>query len=70
MTLHRNVGTIDRIARFAIAAALAALIVGGVATGPIVVVAVALAAVMLVTGALGFCPIYAAFGLSTCPVRR
>jgi hypothetical protein len=70
MTLQRNVGTIDRIVRFAIAAALAALIVGGVATGPIVVVAAALAAVMLVTGVMGFCPIYAVFGLSTCPARR
>lgn len=30
----------------------------------------ALGVVMLLTAAVGFCPLYALFGISTCPVSR
>jgi len=64
----KNMGTLDRILRaFVIAPALA---IGGVAaSGVLAVVLFVLAGVMVVTAAIGSCPLYAPFGLSTCPVK-
>ncbi len=70
MKLTRNVGTIDRLVRFAIAAALAAAVLTGAVTAPLAWIAGVLALTMLLTGATGFCPLYALFGIKTCPVQR
>jgi hypothetical protein len=64
--MTRNIGNYDRAARIAVAAA--ALVVGGVlgfgsAAGIVLVV---VAAIMLATGAAGFCPLYLPIHLSTC----
>jgi hypothetical protein len=67
--MKRNEGTIDRVLRVVIAAAAVA---GSAAVGFATVwgiVLLAVAAIMLVTAATGFCPLYRVFGLSTCPVR-
>ncbi|OGO54821.1 MAG: hypothetical protein A2V85_16710 [Chloroflexi bacterium RBG_16_72_14] len=70
MKLTQNVGTPDRIIRLLIGAALSAAVVAGVVTAPLAWVAGALAAIMLVTGATGFCPLYALFGIRSCPIQR
>lgn len=59
-----NEGSTDRIVRIviAVAAAIAALVVGG-AVGVVLWV---VTAIMLVTAATGFCPIYRVVGLNTC----
>lgn len=66
--MKRNEGTLDRLVRVVIAvAALAGAAALGFGTvGGIVLLVVA--AVMGVTALTGFCPLYAVFGLSTCPV--
>jgi hypothetical protein len=68
--MQRNEGTIDRLVRAGIAAVAVAAALGlGVGTvGGIVLLVVA--AVMLVTAAVGFCPLYAILGVSTCPAQR
>jgi hypothetical protein len=70
VSIRQNVGTPDRAARIVIAAVLAVAAVGGFVTGPLAILAAVAAAVMLVTGLTGFCPLYALFRVSTCPVRR
>jgi hypothetical protein len=70
MKLTHNVGTPDRIVRLLIGAALSAAVVAGVVTAPLAWVAGALAAIMLVTGATGFCPLYALLGIRSCPIQR
>ena len=63
--MTKNIGTTDRMIRIALAVLLAvgAWMVGfGTVGGAILVV---LAAVMLVTSAIGFCPLYLPFGFST-----
>ncbi len=70
MTLSKNVGTIDRIARLAIGIALLAAFAVGLVAAPWGYLALGFGAIMLATGALGFCPIYALVGLSTCPLRK
>jgi hypothetical protein len=64
-SMKLNIGNTDRIIRVIIAALLAisAWIVGFGAIGGIVLLV--LAAVMLITSAVGFCPVYAAFTFST-----
>jgi Protein of unknown function (DUF2892) len=63
--MKTNVGSIDRIARVVIGLLLIALAATGTigAWGWIGVVPLA-------TAAFGFCPLYTALGLSTCPMKK
>lgn len=66
--MKRNESTVDRIIRVVIAiAAVAGAAVLGMATVPGILLLV-VAAIMLVTAAVGWCPLYSLFGVSTCPV--
>jgi hypothetical protein len=60
-----NESNIDRILRVVAGIVLLYLGFGGVLSGGVAVVADVLGVVMLLTGAVGFCPIYALFKLST-----
>lgn len=67
----RNMGTIDRLVRALLVAPVAlaaAFVVGPLTAWGIALVA--FAGVMLVTAAIGFCPLYAPFGLRTCPAPK
>ncbi len=66
----QNEGTVDRFLRIIAAAALLGLAFAGIPAAPWLYVTVALAAILAVTGAVGFCPIYAVLRLSTRPVRH
>jgi hypothetical protein len=60
-----NMGIIDRIIRVALAGVVAALYFTRQLTGTAAVVLGVVAVVLLATGAVGFCPLYAPFKLST-----
>jgi len=64
----RNEASADRVIRavVAVAALVGALLVGLTSVFGIILVVVAL--VMAVTAAVGFCPLYRVFGMSTCKV--
>jgi hypothetical protein len=64
-----NESGLDRAIRviIAIAAVVGAAVVGFGSVGAWVLLAVA--AIMLLTAATGFCPLYRVFGISTCRVR-
>ena len=70
VTLPRNVGTIDRIARLVLGISLVAIFVAGVVAAPWGWIALALGVIMLGTAAVGYCPIYSLVGLSSCPLRK
>ncbi|MEZ4365584.1 MAG: DUF2892 domain-containing protein [Kofleriaceae bacterium] len=63
--MHTNEGTIDRILRVVVGLALLALVV----VGPKTYLGL-FGLIPLVTGLVGFCPLYRLVGLSTCPVRH
>ena len=67
--MRRNEGTIDRAIRasLGIVAIIAAFVAGA---GPLAIVLGVVAAVLLVTAAVGFCPLYRLLGVSTCAVPR
>ncbi len=65
--MRANMGTADRLFRSVIVAP--ALIVVAVVTGPVSLLSIllyALAAVMLLTSAVAYCPLYAPVKMSTC----
>ncbi len=68
--MTKNEGDLDRIVRaVAGVALLSAAFMLGVGTAVQVVLGV-VGAVLLVTAAAGFCPLYALFGVRTCPAPK
>ena len=65
MTLMTNESLIDRIVRVGLGVGLAVLLVAGVVAAPLLYVAWVVAAIALVTGIVGFCPLYALLRIST-----
>lgn len=68
--MKKNMGNTDRIVRFIIAAIFVALYFTGTVTGTIGIVLLVLAGVFVLTSLVSFCPLYAPFGLSTCPTKK
>ncbi|MFL0809019.1 MAG: DUF2892 domain-containing protein [Agarilytica sp.] len=60
-----NEGTIDRVLRVIIGLVLLSLVV----IGPKSLFGL-IGIIPLVTGLVGFCPLYKVFGLSTCPLKN
>jgi hypothetical protein len=65
MKLPGNVGSIDRVVRIVLGIGLVAVALGGSVAGPLLAVVWLVAAIALVTGAIGFCPLYFVLGIST-----
>jgi Protein of unknown function (DUF2892) len=65
--MKRNMGSVDRLLRaFVVAPVLIVLSVAVFGVGSVLgIVALVVAGVMLVTPAVGFCPAYTPFGIST-----
>jgi hypothetical protein len=67
--MNANVGNADKLIRLLIAA-VAAILAFSVGAGSLLgIVLLLVAGVMLVTAAVGFCPLYRLFGMSTCQVK-
>lgn len=67
--MKKNMGGGDRSIRILLAAVLAYLYFGGIVTGTWGLVLVILGGVFVLTSLIGFCPLYAPFGISTCSKR-
>jgi hypothetical protein len=60
-----NIGSIDKIIRIALAALLAILYFTDVVTGTLGIVSLVVAAVLVLTSLVSFCPLYAVLGINT-----
>lgn len=65
MKFTTNEAPIDRVIRIVLGIGLAALALAGTVTAPLLYVVWVVAAIALVTGIVGFCPLYALFHIST-----
>lgn len=65
MKLTINESPLDRIIRIAVGLGLAGLAITGVVTAPIAYAVWVVAAILLLTGMVGFCPLYALLHVST-----
>lgn len=63
--MKKNMGTGDRTFRVLAVFVVAALFFGNVITGTLAIVLMAFAAIFLITGFVGFCPLYALLKIST-----
>lgn len=68
--MKKNMGTTDRVIRFIIAAIIGVLYYTGTISGTLGIVLLVLAAVFVLTSFVSFCPLYAPFGISTCPKKN
>lgn len=68
--MKKNMGTADRTIRTILAVIFAVLYFTNVITGTLGIVLMVLAAVFLLTSFISFCPLYAPFGLKTCPMEK
>jgi len=64
--MKANMGTTDKAIRVAVAAVLAGLYLGNVISGTTAIVGLVVVGIFLLTSIIGFCPLYAVFGLNTC----
>ena len=64
--MKTNMGSVDKIIRVAITLIIGILIFTDVLTGTLAIVLGILAIVFLLTSLIGFCGIYAVFGINTC----
>lgn len=62
-------GTTDKAVRIIIAAVIAVLYFTNVISGTLGIVLLVLAGVFVLTSLVSFCPLYAIFGLKTCPTK-
>lgn len=65
MKVMTNEAPIDRVIRIVLGIGLAALALAGTVTAPLIYVLWTVAAIALITGIVGFCPLYAIFRIST-----
>jgi len=56
--MKTNVGTTDRVVRILLAFILAGLYFTGTLSGTIGIIAIIAAVVLVITGLIGFCPLY------------
>lgn len=68
--MKNNMGLTDRVVRVIIAAIIGILYFSGILSGTLGIVLLVVAAVFVLTSLLGFCPLYAPFGLNTCAFKK
>ena len=64
--MKSNMGTADRVVRSLVALAIVGLYATGAIGGTVAILLGVLAAVLLLTSLVGWCPAYLPFGISTC----
>lgn len=67
--MKKNMGTMDKAVRIIFALVFAGLYFADIVTGTLGIVLVVLGAVFVLTSLVSFCPLYAPFGISTCPKK-
>lgn len=64
--MQKNMGTVDRVIRIAIAAIIVALYYMGQISGTLAIVLIIVAIAFALTSLIGWCPAYLPFHISTC----
>ncbi len=67
--MKKNVGSIDKIIRIIIAVVAVYASYTGMVAAPWTYVLYAVAAIMVLTAAIGTCPIFLIFGINSCKIK-
>lgn len=68
--MKKNMGSLDRGIRIAIAVIFAVLFSTGIVTGVLGTILLIVGGVFLVTSVVSFCPLYTLIGVNTCSVKK
>jgi len=68
--MKKNMGSTDQIVRVVIALIVGVLFFTKVVSGILGFVLLAVAGIFVLTSVVSFCPLYAVFGVRTCPVEN
>ncbi len=68
--MKKNMGTVDRLIRVVLAVVASGLYISGMVTGLAGVGVMVLGGIFLAVSFLGFCPLYAIFGIKTCSTPK
>ncbi len=68
--MKKNMGSVDKIIRFVLAAVFVILYFTNLVTGTLGIFLLILAGVFVLTSLVSFCPLYLPFGLSTCSTKE
>ena len=63
--MKKNMSSVDRVVRTAVAALIAILVLTGTISGTLGIILGIVAVVMLTTSLIGFCPLYSVLGISS-----
>ena len=63
--MKKNMGTIDRVFRVLVAAAIIVLYLTNIISGIVAIILLAIAAIFILTSFISFCPLYYPFKIST-----
>lgn len=63
--MTKNMGMVDRVVRVVLALVVAVLYFTGAISGTLAIILGIVAVILLLTGIVGFCPLYAPFKIST-----
>jgi hypothetical protein len=67
--MEQNLGYTDRFIRLLAGAVLIVLFVAGVVAGTIGIITLIAGLIIMITAIIGFCPLYAAFGINSCGIK-
>lgn len=68
--MRKNLGIPDRVVRLVLAAIAAYLYSSGTISGTFGLVLLVASVIFFITSVISFCPLYAIFGINTCPVKK
>ncbi|MEP2281544.1 DUF2892 domain-containing protein [Maribacter sp.] len=68
--MKKNMGTTDKFIRFIIAAILLIAFFTDAVTGILGYVALAIAAIFILTSFVSFCPLYTLLGINSCKLKK
>lgn len=67
--MKMNLGLADRVIRLIIAVTAILLFYAGITSGALGITLIIVGAILGFTSLISFCPIYAVFGIKTCPAE-
>jgi hypothetical protein len=68
--MKKNMGSLDRGIRIAIAVIFAILFATGIVTGVLGTILIIVGGVFIATSVVSFCPLYTIIGISTCSTKN
>lgn len=68
--MRKNIGSVDKIIRLLIAVVIVILFATNIISGTLGIILLVVAGVLVITGLVNFCGLYAILGINTCKTKK